>query len=389
MRNRIVELRTVKASALRADDRNWRLHPKSQRTALASVIERIGLVNAVIARETDDGLVLVDGHLRADLDPNAELPVLVVNLDEEEAGVAMATLDPIAALAEVDKEALSKLAELNIPIDLATLYDLPVQPRQLGDRNNAPPAPEKPKAKRGDLWQLGRHRILCGDATIPGEVEKLIDGAEVHCILTDPPYSSGGFQESGRTRGSKGTEAEYIPITNDRLSTRGYLALLKQVLSHAPVLAVYIFTDWRMWINTFDIVEASSYAVRAMIVWDKGTAGMGSGWRTQHELILCGTSRNALWEPKWPGHGNVIPMGRTGNPNHPTEKPVELIERLLSNTPFAPTIYDPFLGSGTTIIASEAQDRTCYGMEMDPGFVDVAVERWQEFTGEKAKKVTP
>ena len=79
----------------------------------------------MIARETDDGLVLVDGHLRADLDPDAELPVLVVNLDEEEAGVAMATLDPIAALAEVDKEALSKLAELNIPIDLATLYDLP------------------------------------------------------------------------------------------------------------------------------------------------------------------------------------------------------------------------------------------------------------------------
>ena len=136
IRNRIVELRTVLASDLRPDERNWRRHPKAQRTALQAMLERVGYADALIARETPDGLVLVDGHLRADLDPSAELPVLIVDLDDEEAGAVLATLDPLAAMAKADMPALAKLAQQikDLPNPLADMLGV----GQLGGSGVAP-----------------------------------------------------------------------------------------------------------------------------------------------------------------------------------------------------------------------------------------------------------
>ena len=125
IRNRVQELRTVRAGDLLADERNWRRHPTAQRQALQSMLERIGYADAVIARETDAGLMLIDGHLRADLDPNAELPVLVVDLDDDEAGQLLASLDPLSAMAEADADALADLLETIVdlpPIDYGKLY---------------------------------------------------------------------------------------------------------------------------------------------------------------------------------------------------------------------------------------------------------------------------
>ncbi len=377
----------VKARALKADPRNWRKHPKAQRDALQAMLDRVGWADAVIARETPEGLVLVDGHLRADLDANAEVPVLVVDLDEAEAGQVLATLDPLAAMAEANTEALSKLLqEVTVPIDLGDLF-----PTLPGLVPEPPPAPDDvvepvadPVTKRGDIWQLGRHRLMCGDATNAEDVARLLDGAKPDCILTDPPYSSGGFQEAGRSAGSKGSDAVYKPIENDRRSTRGYMALMKQILSAVtPVDVIYVFTGWRMWVNLFDVVEGSGQGVRSMIVWDKGTPGMGMGWRAQHELILCATRQNGLWKRHMGAQGNVITLPRQANELHATQKPVALLETILATTPFAEMVYDPFVGSGTTIIAAERQGRICYAMEIDPGYVDAAVKRWEAYTGEK------
>ena len=149
---------------------------------------------------------------------------------------------------------------------------------------------------------------MCGDSTVAADVERLLGGANVDSIVTDPPYSSGGFQESDRSAGSKGTRAVYKPIRNDRLSTRGYQALIKGTLALVPVSVsvVYVFTDWRMWVNLFDVVESSGYGVRSMIVWNKEFPGMGMGWRSQHELIMCGTRENAMWSKHMDAQGNVI-----------------------------------------------------------------------------------
>ena len=121
-----------------------------------------------------------------------------------------------------------------------------------------------------------------------------------------------------------------------------------------------------------------------MIVWDKGSAGMGNGWRTQHELILWAAKKTPPYGNKWPGAGNVIVEARTGNHLHTTEKPVELMAKLLRNAPFVSVVSDPFTGSGTTLIACEKESRTFTGAELDPAYVDTAVQRWEEYTGKEA-----
>ena len=153
------------------------------------------------------------------------------------------------------------------------------------------------------------------------------------------------------------------------------------------VSVVYVFTDWRMWVNLFDVVESCGYSVRSMIVWNKEFPGLGMGWRSQHELIMCATRENGMWSKYMGPKGNVITLKRDPNLEHPTMKPVSLIDTILETTPFAKTVYDPFAGSGTTIIAAERQGRDCYAMEIDPGYVDASVKRWEDYTGEKATRL--
>jgi DNA modification methylase len=257
-----------------------------------------------------------------------------------------------------------------------------------GQEDTGVPAPARnlieTNISRGDLITLGRHRVLCGDCTNPVDVTRLLNGAEIDCLITDPPYCSGGFQEAGRSAGSIGSTVKRA-IKNDTLSTRGYQTLLKATLSIVDLRALYIFTDWRMWVNLFDLVEASGYGVRSMIVWDKKSMGLGLGWRAQHELILHArtSSASALFDNKI-GTGNVVAISRTGNKHHPTEKPVQLIEEILKITAGARTVYDPFAGSGTTLLACEARGRSCYASEMVPEFCQVIVNRWERATGLQA-----
>lgn len=217
------------------------------------------------------------------------------------------------------------------------------------------------------MWLLGNHRLICGNCTDPRIRERVFGGATMELILTDPPYCSGGFQEAQRGSGSIGTDAKVKPrILNDALSTRGYMSLLREALSGFPVVAAYVFTDWRMWVNLFDAVEASSFTVRAMIVWDKLSVGMGVGWRAQHELVLFAL-RGKLKFDKSICEGNVIQCKRTKNEHHPTQKPVELLEKLLE-VPDLTNIYDPFTGSGSTLLACEGQQRNFFWLRVRSRF---------------------
>jgi DNA modification methylase len=252
---------------------------------------------------------------------------------------------------------------------------------------DAIPEVEEAVTQAGDMWILGEHRVLCGDGTVKSNVKQLLNGQDIDLILTDPPYCSGGFQESGKAVGSVGSTSNKKIIVNDRLSTRGYSALLKSVFGNIKSNFIYSFTDWRMWVYLFDIFESSTYSVKSMIVWDKGNPGMGRGWRAQHEIIMWGCNITPPYDRKYGGAGNVIQTKRTGNNFHTTEKPVELLEKLIINTPFVKTIADPFLGSGSTLIACTKTNRKCYGMEIDPHYCDVIVKRWEEYTGNKAERI--
>ena len=135
-----------------------------------------------------------------------------------------------------------------------------------------------------------------------------------------------------------------------------------------------------MWVYLFDLVEAAGFGVKSEIVWDKGTPGMGVGWRSQHELILFGAKAATHFDGH-KGYGNVLSISRPGNELHPTQKPVELLEKLVDNTDFATGVYDPFGGSGTTLAACEAYGQPSYIMELTPAFTDVIVKRYIRITG--------
>lgn len=284
--------------------------------------------------------------------------------------------------------------------ELTSLKSLGIDPKTLGfsaaqltkalsvggmgkqDPDTAPAKAAKAVTRAGDIWQLGVHRVGCVDSTNADQVRELLAGVSIDVLCMDPPYCSGGFQEAGKRQGSIGTRGDEM-IANDTLSTRGYQSLMRGVLERWNPGSVYSFTDWRMWIALFDVIEGAGYGVRNMIVWDKETPGMGRGWRMQHELVMAATKVKTPFDPKQ-AQGNVIKAKRTGNLLHPTQKPVDLVRTILAVNDFAMTVGDAFLGSGTTLIAAHELGRTFRGCDLDPLFVDVAVRRWQDFTGEEA-----
>lgn len=290
--------------------------------------------------------------------------------------------DVLRGLADVDPGLLAVTGFDDVELDelLAASGD-PGPAVGLADPDDVPDVPAEPVSKLGDLWLLGEHRLLCGDATSANTASRLGIDDGVDLILTDPPYCSGGFQEAGRAAGSVGTDAPHKQIANDRLSTRGYMALLKAALSVAPAAYAYVFTDWRMWVYLFDVVESCGFGVRSMVVWDKGTPGMGRGWRSQHELVMWAAKSMPPFDKHMSGQGNVVQASRTGNDLHTTQKPVDLLAALLEVAEFAATVYDPFAGSGSTLIACERQARVAYLCELDPAYSDTICRRFQEYTG--------
>lgn len=218
-------------------------------------------------------------------------------------------------------------------------------------------------------------KIIQGDCL---ELLPTLDLSSFDCIITDPPYSSGGFQEAGKSSGSIGTRSKET-IAFDNLSSRGYERLIKNTLRWCNQIdEIYMFTDWRMWMYTYDLIESAGWRVRNMLVWDKGQMGMGMPWRNQHELIVYGKRSPArITTGKM---GNVLTVKRSGNKNHPTEKPVALIKSLIENSCGATKILDPFMGSGTTLVAAQEMGRDALGIELSGSYCEIARQRLNQET---------
>jgi DNA modification methylase len=216
---------------------------------------------------------------------------------------------------------------------------------------------------------IGNATLYRGDAL---EVLASIDGIDT--VITDPPYSSGGFNEAGKSAGSIGTTNKKAKILGDTMSSEGYIALVRRVLRAANASAAYVFTDWRMWGHTKEAVELSGYRLRGMLVWDKTCAGMGARWKMQHELVAWGTK---LTSQMGAGLGNVISIPRSGNEWHPTEKPLALMQAIVRNSEPG-TVLDPFMGSGTTGVACASVHRPFIGIELDGAFFEAACRRIEQ-----------
>jgi len=394
----------VRTLDLIPNPKNPNKHPQGQIEALGAIIRGSGWRNPITV-STRSGLV-VKGHgrlLAAQLEELDEVPVDYQDYESEAAELADLTADNrIAELAETDNKLLVEVfagidagdIDFNLSgyskdeyseIAAALNESLAASEEPEEDLDDIPETPSEPVTQYGDVWILGgRHRVMCGNCTVPADRDKLLDGAAPQILLTDPPYCSGGFQETGKSTGSIGTmraDGGPLPkIANDILSTRGYQNLIAKALADIPCQFAYIFTDWRMWVYLFDLVEGAGFGIKSMIVWNKKTPGMGVGWRSQHELVCFG-NRGKVKFDNHKGYGNVIECSRSGNELHPTQKPEEVFEILLDNMEWAQGVYDPFGGSGTTLTAAEAKGQQAYIMELTPHYTDVIVKRWLRVTG--------
>lgn len=392
----------VDITALVPNPKNPNQHPDTQIQILGRIIRQTGWRQPITVSKRSGFIVKGHGRLSAALlEGMKQAPVDYQNYTNEAEEYADLVADNrIAELAETDNKLLADIfADIDtgeIPMELTGYTEGEVQSLVAAlsealhnDLSEPDDIPETPKAEtiisqKGDLWIIGRHRVMCGSCTNRADMDLLLNGAHPEILLTDPPYCSGGFQECGRTSGSIGTkrkDGKAVTIANDTLSTRGYQALMREVLQNFDGLVAYIFTDWRMWNYLFDIVESSGLGVRNMIVWNKKAIGMGSGWRTQHELIMFAHRTKPKWD-NHKGYGNVLEATCSGNELHPTQKPVEILEKLLDNTRWAEGVLDTFGGSGTSLIAAESIGQQAFLMEMEPVFVDTIVKRYIKTTGE-------
>lgn len=372
-------IRRVKVADLEDAPWNFRTHPEAQAKALDGAIEELGFYGYPDVWQPGRGRYqLCDGHLRkerllAKYGDNATIEVNVTDFNEEEAKKATATKDPLAAMAETD---LTKLDALMGDIEFddenlsKMLADLDGKPRQEIIEDDVPEPPVDPITKPGDLWLLGEHRLLCGDSTKAEDVARVMDGERAGITFTDPPYNVG---------------IEYGTATNDSRSRESYSEWCSKWTSRLPSKALLTVGIKRLlWWG--DILGEPQW----IIAWVKrnGQGQTGLGGTNKWDAILaygvpCDHDTDIIEV------SNDYAEGIKSQGDHPTAKPVKLWASILSRFGLeSEIIYEPFSGSGTTLIAAEQLSRRCYAIEIEPRYVDVAVQRWEKLTGKKAKHGT-
>lgn len=286
----------------------------------------------------------------------------------------------VEALAQWD---LGQLADWGLDVDGLGISVDPPEVDGLTDEDSVPEAPEEPVSKEGDIWLLGNHRVMCGDSTDAGTVALLMDGQKADQLLTDPPYN---VAYEGKTK-------DALTIKNDEMSNDDFRAFLVSCFSAAfeNMKAGASFYIWHADLEGYNFrgaVYDCGQKVRQCLIWKKQNMVMGrQDYHCMHEPCLYGWKEGAghLWASDRK-QTTILEFDRPSrNDIHPTMKPVNLIEyQIKNNTKGSDIVLDLFLGSGSTLIAAENTGRKCYGMELDPKYVDVIIKRWQDFTGKKA-----
>lgn len=374
---------------------NSRQHSDSQVAQIAASIKEWGFTNPVLVDEKG-GIIAGHGRVMAayklEMD---QVPVIIMaGLTEAQRKAYVIADNKLALNATWDIELLS--AELRgleemafdmslIGFDDDELADLltPEVPDGLTDQDNVPEPPDAPISVEGDVWLLGRHRVMCGDSTHIDAVEKLVDGRLVDQLITDPPYN---VSYTGKTK-------DALTIENDSMSDEDFRQFLADAFIAADTVmkAGAVFYIWHADSEGFNFRGATRDAgwdVRQCLIWKKQTMVMGrQDYHWQHEPCLYGWKEGAahLWAADRT-QTTILEFNRPMSSTlHPTMKPVDLIEyQILNNTKGDDIILDLFGGAGSTLIAAHKNGRQARLMELDPVYCDVIVTRWQEFTGDQA-----
>lgn len=406
-KNRIVGHAEVDPKTLVPNPDNWRLHPKNQQDAMQGALDDIGWVQEITINQNTG--VVVDGHLRLDLalrQGEPLVPIKIVDLTPEEEAAVLATLDPISAMAKTDKDKLRAILTI-AKSQSQKMQELLEQIRmKAGSKPNAYWKGDDFKYDKietdievGQLFHLGRHRVICGDCTSLDIRNSLMDGEVASVLFTSPPYNLGiGIEEMKAGKTSKYKEDE------DVSNQKEYLFLLDQINGRWLTQCCYSFINIQLVAgNKLAILEWLynwRHHFADLIVWDKGHAPPAmteNVMDSRFELIAIfkedQPANRKVGTKKFRG---VLPNVYSAPPQrqneftgqHNATFPIHLPTYILTNfTNVGDSVVDPFLGTGTTMLAAEEQGRTCFGVELMPEYCELSIQRWEKQTGGKRELI--
>jgi DNA modification methylase len=407
---------------LTVDSRNPRLHSKKQVRQIAASIEAFGFNVPVLI---DAGSKVIAGHgrlLACELLGIKEVPTIrLEHLSETQLRAYVVADNKLTENATWNEsllaEQLKTLSEVELDFKLEAIgFEMGeiegmvegLVTATKGKQDPADAIPEssstQPVTRSGDLWTLGGHRVYCGNALDDSSYQKLMSGQRAALVFTDPPYN---VPIDGYTSGFGRVHHREFAMASGEMTAAEFTDFLKRAFT-CLVAATregtlhYVCMDWHH-LNEILAAAQSVYSeIKSLCVWIKENAGMGSLYRSQHELVFVfkygrGTHRNNIQLGQYGRfrtnvwrYPSVTSSSRCSEEamlreNHPTIKPTALIaDAVLDASARRDIVLDPFLGSGTTVIACQRTGRFCYGIELDPLYVDTAIRRWQAFTGESA-----
>jgi DNA modification methylase len=408
-----LQIQTWRVDRLVFYSRNPRKNNSAVERMCASIRE-FGFKIPVLARS--DGEV-VDGHLRLKAAKKLGITEVAVILCDEWTPAQVKgfrlMVNRSVNWAEWDDELLAQeltdLKGLDFDLSLTGFDDWEIDdflssPGADDGANVVPPVPENPASRVGDSWLMGKHHLMCGDCTDADVIAKLLGTVQPLLMVTDPPY---GIELDSEWRDRAGlnscgpAEASYmkhrtVGHTNTTISsdTRADWSEAFEMITSLQVAYV-----WHASVHTREVLDGLlriGFLYPQQIIWNKGrTVLTRTHYWYQHEPCWYVRKKNAPWFGKagdnstvWDSPSPKFIMGgsKEDKYDHPTQKPVELMRKpILNHTKRGAAVYDPFLGSGTTLIAAELTERVCFGTELDPKYADVIIQRWQNFTGRQAK----
>jgi DNA modification methylase len=408
-------------SALRPYERNARRHTADQIRRIAKSLIEFGFINPVIVNRTN---LIVVGHARVEAAKEVGMEMIptiqIEDLTEDQIRAYRIADNQLAALAGWDKDILAIELQYLTSIeglDLGTLTGFDTPEIELfieGAQKTKPGAEEEMLApqdpgraaitKLGDLWHLDNHRLVCGDALKEGSYSNILGNKFAAAVICDSPYN---VSIDGHATGKGSIQHREFAMASGEMTEQEFADFLRGFICHlirftSPGSVHYLCMDWRHLFSLLGAVNESYGALLNLCVWVKDNGGMGSFYRSQHELVAVarkgseghrnniklgkfGRNRTNVWH--YPGINTMSRQSDEGNllALHPTVKPVAMwADIILDCTRRGDLVLDPFVGSGTTLIAAEQLGRVCRGIEIDPLYVDTAIRRWQKLTGKKA-----
>ncbi len=395
-----MQLKTLKLTDLRPADYNPRIITEEEFNGLKESLTTFGQQENLIVNKD---MTLISGHQRYEAMKAlgwVEAVCNLVDLDKHQEKKLNVLMNSQAISGKYDDLMLSEiLEELKLDDDYESLRLDKLEPLDLSSveiEEDEPPevSSEPPVSKLGEICQLGRHRVMCGDSTDKASVELLMDGVKADMVFTDPPYNlsfkgqdlSHTSKEGKRVDKYKGANTKHSEIINDQ--TENFDSFITEVLTNLKQL------DTKAWYFTFSDLTLDQLLVpmrkmgftwKSIIIWSKNQATLsGKDYKSRYEPIVYGCKDGAFYGERYKQE-DIWEFQRTlKNDLHPTMKPIPLIAQAIRNSSKEnESVVDLFLGSGSTLIACEQTDRTCYGMELDPKYVDVIRKRYAKFIGKE------